>query len=332
MSPGKATPSMSEKEEKPENDPRQMIEVPRKQSVILAALSKWAAAWFEEGGNPIGAYFKQSEIDAKDDRPDPGPRKLADLWQVYLAWFEFMELRKRHTLRALSILRGKSKMNVVFEAEAIAVANQICETYRKEMVRVAKETCGEIWEVLTSIKGLKEGNLAAQLLAQIDDIAKFDTVAALWRYSVGGVTDEGRMERAKKGETSPNNKKISALGFLISDQFVRHRTHPYRGFYDKEKARLRDIHPEPVEAIKKGEGKNVPSKYPWPTLFTDSHIDRMARRATFKKFLRDLWVAWRKIEGLPVSEPWSGEKDGQRMRGIQPSHAVKDEKKNKVKK
>lgn len=326
---------MSKKEEKPENDPRQMIEVPREQSIILAALSKWAAAWFEEGGKPIGAYFKQSEIDAKDDRPDPGPRKLADLWQVYLAWFEFMELRKRHTLRALSILRGKSKMNVVFEAEAIAVANQICETYRKEMIRIAKETVGEIWEHLTSIKGLKEGNLAAQLLAQIDDISKFDSVAALWRYSVGGVTDDGRMERAKKGETSPNNKKLSALGYLISDQFVRQRTHPYRGFYDKEKARLRDIHPEPVEAIKKGEGKNVPSKYPWPTLFTDSHIDRMARRATFKRFLRDLWVAWRKMEGLPISEPFDMKRaaeGGHQVRGIHATRAAKDKKKNKAKK
>jgi hypothetical protein len=324
------------KEEKPEKDnKRQMIEVPRNKAIIMAALAKWTAAWLEEDGKPIGAYFKQSEIDAPDDRIDPKPRKLTRLWQAYQTWHEFMELRKAHKLRALSILRGKSNMDVVFEAEVIAVSEQLRDTYRKAMVKAAEETVGEIWEVLTSIRGLGEGNLAAQLLAQIDDISRFDSVAKLWRYSVGGVTDEGRMERAKKGEKSMVNKDMAALGYNISDQFVRQRTYPYRDFYDQEKARLRDIHPEPVDAIKKGEGKNVPSKYPWPKLYTDSHVDRMARRATFKRFLRDVWVAWRKIEGLSISEPWDGSmkktaEDGHVARGIQDRSAVSDKKKKKA--
>ncbi len=277
------------------------IEIDPAHAVILVGLAKWTGDWLATDGKPITAVFEKSEIEAEDDRPDPKPRKLARLWQAYLAWHEFMELRKRHTLRALSILRGKSNMEVEFEAEMIAVSNQICETYRKEMIRAGEESAGEIWEHLVSIKGLGTGNLLAQLLAMIDDIGRFDSVSALWRYSVGGVTDEGRMERAKKGEKSMVNKDMAALGYNITDQFVRHNTYPYRDFYDAEKARLRAIHPEPVDAVK---GENVPKRYPWPKLYTDSHVDRMARRATFKRFLRDVWVAWRKFEGLSISDPY----------------------------
>lgn len=37
---------------------------------------------------------------------------------------------------------------------------------------------------------------------------------------------------------------------------------------------------------------------------TPKHIDNMARRYMVKEFLRDLWVCWRKLEGLEVSEPY----------------------------
>jgi len=35
------------------------------------------------------------------------------------------------------------------------------------------------------------------------------------------------------------------------------------------------------------------------------HINNRARRKMVKQFIADLWVKWRKLEGLPVSEPYA---------------------------
>src|SRR3972149_2476017 len=287
-----------------EKNGKRFIEIPYDQAIMLTGLAKWIGRW--GGGEPIGVFISETEIEVEDKRPEPKPRKLILLWQAYLTWWEFMELRKRHKLRALSVLRGKSKMDIGFEAEVLAVSDEICELYRKKMIQEGRDTAGEIWDYLVKIKGLGDSGLTAQLLALIDDIGKFDTVSKLWAYSVGGVNDDGRMTRTKKGDLdeegnpkkSSVNLDLAALMYNIEDQFVRQRTFPYRDFYDQEKARLRELHPEPVAAVK---GENVPKGYPWPKLFTDMHIERMTRRAMGKKFLRDLWIVWRKIEGLPIS-------------------------------
>jgi hypothetical protein len=34
------------------------------------------------------------------------------------------------------------------------------------------------------------------------------------------------------------------------------------------------------------------------------HVKLMTMRYTSKKFLEDLWLFWRKMEGLPVTEPY----------------------------
>ena len=41
----------------------------------------------------------------------------------------------------------------------------------------------------------------------------------------------------------------------------------------------------------------------------------MATRYAVKMFLRDLWVAWRQLEGLPVSEPYEVAFLGRRPHG-----------------
>jgi hypothetical protein len=67
--------------------------------------------------------------------------------------------------------------------------------------------------------------------------------------------------------------------------------------YYQDKARLRDLHPEP-EPVENPKGRS------WKFRFTDSHIHRMARRRMIKIFLEHLWVRWRESEGLPAGEPW----------------------------
>ncbi len=58
---------------------------------------------------------------------------------------------------------------------------------------------------------------------------------------------------------------------------------------------------------KKGENtETVPVEMPWRET-SDAHKARAAIRVMVKAFLRDLYVAWREIEGLPVRAPYSEE-------------------------
>jgi hypothetical protein len=226
----------------------------------------------------------------KDKRPDPKPRKHPQLWQHYLIWNELVEMRKRHTLRISSIEKGKSNLDAGVEyafLERLEI-DLLIKEHKEIMINWgALIPC---WEWVTSIRGLKEGSLAAQLLAQIDDIGKFATISKLWRFSVGSVID-GKVERNKKGEVSPFNRKLKSICWLVSDQFVKQQTPMYVDLYYQEKDRQRELHPEKIVV----DGK---------TMYNPGHIDNMAKRKIVKIFLSHLWVVWREIEGLPVSKPY----------------------------
>jgi len=226
-----------------------------------------------------------------DQRPDPKQRKHIQLWQAYLQWNELVEMRKRHLLRISSIEAGKSNMALGIEQRFMDLTrlDDLIDDHRKYMVECGAEV-GDVWGWLTIVKGLGQGGLAAQLLAQIDDIGKFDTVSKLWRFAGLAVID-GKRETNKPGEKSHFNARLKSICWLISDQFVKQNTPLYRDIYDQEKARLRRLYPEKIVT----NGK---------TQYNDGHIDNMARRKTVKIFLQHLWVIWRKLEGLPVSEPY----------------------------
>ena len=227
----------------------------------------------------------------KDIRPDPKPRKHPQLWQSYLWWDELVQMRKRHTLRISSIEKGKSNLDAQFEQDmldhmsldtAIAMTKKIMIGYGKKL--------GPVWDWLTGIKGLAAGGLAAQLLAQFDDVSKFDTVSKFWRFSGWAVID-GQIDRCKKGEKSPYNRRLKSICWLIVEQFIKQQTPIYVDIYYAEKERQRRDHPESI----KENGK-------WK--FNDGHLHHRAMRKTAKIFLQHLWAKWREAEGLPVSKPY----------------------------
>jgi len=227
-----------------------------------------------------------------DRRPDPKPRKHPYLWQAYLHWGELVKMRQRHMLRISSIKKGKSNLSLAFEEHVLEHMgiNELINDAKKVMIQHG-EGIGPVWDWLTAIKGLKAGGLAAQLLAQIDDIGKFDTVSKLWMFSGWGLRD-GQVVRCKSGEKSPYNRRLKSIGYLIMDQFVRQQTPLYADIYYDEKRRQRQLHPEKIK------GENGKWK------FNDGHIDNRARRKTIKIFLQHLWVNWRESEGLAVTEPY----------------------------
>ncbi len=218
-----------------------------------------------------------------DARPDPKPRKYPQLWQAYLFWYEFMEMRKRHILRISSIERGKSNLDAGYEKgvmERLAL-DAIIKQRKKEMTDWGSLT--PVWDWVTAIKGMGGGGLAAQLVAQIDDIHKFDTVASLWRFAGYAVFD-GKAEKNQRGEKSHFNRRLKGVCFNIADQFIKQQTPGYVEIYYAEKERQRAMYPGPVA---NGNGKKI---------YTDAHIHNRAWRKMVKAFLRDLWIEWKRIE------------------------------------
>ena len=245
----------------------------------------------------------------EDKRPDPKPRKNIHLWQSYLMWFELMEMRKRHLLRISSIQKGKSLMDEQLEHNFLEYTNLdtlIC-TAKKTMVNFGVSV-GPVWSWITFIRGLGEGSLAAQLLAQIDDIGKFDTVSKLWRFAGQAVID-GKAETNTPGQKSSMNNKLRGICWNIGEQFVKQQTPLYVDIYYSEKERQRILHPDVVCKTCTSE---LAFEVPWDDcpnkkhkrMYNDGHIHNRAKRKAIKIFLQHLWVNWRELEGLPVSDPY----------------------------
>jgi len=180
------------------------------------------------------------------------------------------------------------------------------------------------WPWLHEIRGVG-GILASRLLARLD-IARAPSPASFWAYcGLGTVAAEEFMcetcgarafaapgtrlvkphvvtgsrerctgqlrmrglaasvrvaqSRPRRGEQATYDLEAKAVCYLIGVSFVRCGG-PYRDVYDERKTHLVAMHPT------------------WPA--KRAHL--AAARATVKRFLADLWVAWREAGGHPVGD------------------------------
>ena len=104
-----------------------------------------------------------------------------------------------------------------------------------------------------------------------------------WTY-----IDKDGKEQTKKGISFNPFLKTKLIGVLGSS-FVKTKG-PYRDIYDNYKHRITHM---PAHSEK-----------------SKAHLNNMAIRYTVKRFLIDLYVAWRKLEGLPVADEYSKGKLG----------------------
>jgi len=242
-----------------------------------------------------------------DKRPDPKPRKHAHLWQAYLIWREFEQLRVRHKLRQSSISRGKSHLDATVE-QLVLEQLAITDIWRKEMRNYGRAV-GPIWDWLIGIRGIAD-HTAAKLLALYDDVSKFATVSKFWRFAGQAVID-GKAERRQPGEKAHFCAQLKAECYLIRDQFVRQQTPGYVTIYYDEKARQAALYPDPIcsccgsIAVKRGAITwRCPDRCGKRIDFTPLHLDYRAKRKMVKQFLCDFWTQWRLTEGLTVSLPY----------------------------
>lgn len=170
------------------------------------------------------------------------------------------------------------------------------ETIEELENNVFKEIAKEVhkhplWkEFLVEVKGCGE-TMAAIIISEFD-INIAETVSKMWAFS--GLVP-GR-DKKKKGEKCPYNQFLkSKLCGVLGSGFLKANS-PYREFYDNIKHRY------------ESENWGVESKNPVDKKRPKAgHQHNASIRYMVKMFLKDLYVAWRTLEGLPVREPYAEE-------------------------
>ena len=186
----------------------------------------------------------------------------------------------------------------------------------KNLKRVLKRF--PIWtEYLEGIKGV--GTIAAGWIIGEFDIEKATTVSKMWQFAglnpglVKGKKrvdhEDGKVEFVETGEmirgdkltpghVSPFNQNLrTALVGVLADGFIKQQNYYAMEFYYPYKARLEQEENEVLHIGKDVKWKDV----------SKGHRDRAAKRYMIKMFIKDLYVAWRTLEGLPVRAPYQEE-------------------------
>jgi hypothetical protein len=203
-----------------------------------------------------------------------------------------------------------------------------------------------IWrEWLIKVKGV--GEIAAAWIIGSIDIEIADTVSKIWQYAglnpglvrgkkrvpvndykpemgeiCGIIKQDGKDkdyivltntlvkgDRPTPGFILPYNKKLRVvLMGILAPGFIKAKSEYALKYYYPMKARL-EQETNPVNSVgTKDDGK------PWCEV-SKGHRDMAAKRYMIKNFLKDFYVAWRTIEGLPVRVPYAEEYLGKKHIG-----------------
>ncbi len=171
-----------------------------------------------------------------------------------------------------------------------------------------------IWtEFLEGVRGV--GPAMAGVIVSEIDIHKARYPSSLWAYAGLDVAGDGRGRSRKKEHLvqrtyiDKNGKEAERVGItfnpflktkligVLGSSFIKQPADkcPYRAIYDEQKHRL-ESH----------------AKYGVDTETSKGHRHNMAVRYMVKRFLVDLYIAWRGLENLTVSAEYSEAKLGRR--------------------
>jgi len=183
--------------------------------------------------------------------------------------------KKKYSEVARLICKGK--FNIEELDELVWFHNKLLETEKEIYKRL--DLWSKEFEIrkryLNHIKGIGPV-LASGLIAWLYPIERFPKVSKLWSYC--GLAPG---QKRKRGEKLNYNPRLKTLCWKIWNSFVKVKG-KYREFYLKFKEDCKKKHPD----------------------WTKLHIHNYAGRKTVKLFLSHLWETWRKLEGLPVTEPY----------------------------
>lgn len=172
--------------------------------------------------------------------------------------------------------------------------------------------------------------MSGVLIAEID-ISKAPTISALWRFCGLAVDVEtGKAERRTKGKKTAYSPWLKSKVLRVMGECMIKANSPYRKFYDNYKHRKEntmlaqcmgcdgggratvdddEAAPNPItrkKATKKVKCSNCNGTGgPAPWGGGKAHRHNAAMRYMVKMFLQDLWVQWRELEGLTVTDPYA---------------------------
>lgn len=158
--------------------------------------------------------------------------------------------------------------------------------------------------------------MSACLIAEVD-IEKADTISALWQYCGLGMRADGTVQRRVKGEKNDYNSflRTKVVG-VLADCMIKAKS-DWVDFYLNYKTRKQNtlvdvcMACEGTKRLLQGENKGSPCTNcgatggPAPWGKSDGHRHRAAIRYMMKQFLKALWIEWRTIEQLPVTEDYA---------------------------
>ena len=258
---------------------------------------------------------------------------------------DFQDMRKRMDNRLGRKADGTKqalKEERYFSLEDVENFNLIASTARqneKQVEQMLKDILNRfpIWtEWLSKVHGI--GEVAGAWLIGSIDIHQANTVSKIWQYAglnPGMVCGKKRIpikdykeadgeiiqiikqdgkekdyvvltntmikgDRPSPGFILPYNKKLrTVLMGIIAQNFIKSKS-PYTKYYYDYKNRLENAK-KPVDSP----GTRDDGKL-WCEV-SKGHRDMAAKRYMIKMFLKDLYIAWRTMEGLPVRPPYAEE-------------------------
>ncbi len=206
----------------------------------------------------------------------------------------------------------------------IADASRTQEREIEKMLDIVLDRFVIYTDWLVDVKGV--GRIAAGWIIGEFDIEKGSTVSKLWQFcglNSGMVRgkkriDDGdgkfhleltdtmiRGDKLTPGFVAPFNKRLrTALVGVLADGFIKAQSSYALEYYYPYKERLSN------EASVVATDDPEKAK-PWNEV-SKGHRDRAAKRYMIKMFLKDLYGAWRTIEGLSIRDPYAEEYLGKR--------------------
>jgi Transposase IS116/IS110/IS902 family len=169
--------------------------------------------------------------------------------------------------------------------------------------------------------------MAAVLISYLDP-RKARSISSFWKYAGLDVGPDGagrsrrkehlvEREYVNKAGKTATRMGITYEPFLktkltgvLGTSFLRSGS-PWRKVYDDYKHRLESDPTREKVTVAEWKKRNN-NEENVRNVWTPGRIHRASLRYMIKMFLADLWVKWRELEGLPVTEPYSVAKLGNR--------------------
>lgn len=261
-------------------------------------------------GNRLAVNFRSKLGQKPGESEKVLPAEAAEILDVLRSSYGRLSDGLADNIRSLSLRNFKGDSIISSFTEYVLVAQYIeLERSEREHFKRIEQVLSEVPiynAYLKDVKGIGP-HMAAVIISEID-ISKATYPSSIWKYSGLDVGPDGRgrgryvehlidvayidkdgNDAIRKSITFNPWLKTKLVGVLGSS-FLRCGPNPYRQVYDDYKNRIENME----EHADKSRG----------------HRHNMAIRFMVKRFLVDLYIVWRELDGLPVAEEYSVAKLG----------------------